>query len=56
MPPTFPIRSSPLQVTFEDVESAQADALTSDKWSGVLGMPTDNLPELPPDGELTPKP
>ncbi len=48
--PAVRLVTRPLEMQLTDVASAAASEATGGQWSGMLGLPDDRLPELPPDG------
>jgi hypothetical protein len=41
-----------MSMTLGGVQSAKAQELTDNQWDATAGLPADQAPEVPPDGEL----
>jgi hypothetical protein len=54
MSASVPLATQPLVMDVASVASEAADNATDGLWSATLGLPDDQLPEVPPDGTLLP--
>jgi hypothetical protein len=41
-----------MSMSLNGVQSARAQELTDNQWDATAGLPADQAPEVPPDGEL----
>jgi hypothetical protein len=49
-PQTVALTTPGLSMSLGSVTSQKANNLTDNLWSATTGLPSDNLPEVPPDG------
>lgn len=49
--PSVRLATQPLSISVTSISSEAASIATDNQWSATVGLPDDDLPEVPPDGE-----
>jgi len=52
-PASVKITTSPMTITVGNINSTSANQATDNQWNAQSGLPDDNLPEVPADGNIT---